>query len=202
MQATGKRSLHTSTQPKRSYDVLLMDGQLDVHWMGLLEQKQEKTRFVRVDSDTVEHLIEKEEKENVTLTDKQKEVMTETVKSQLPPMEKTEFSVDFKSLGEASKPIQITQNEFSRRMKEMAAMQQQMAFYGEMPDTYQVVLNADHPLIKQLISESENKEKEELSAEVTSDGRLKQMVDLALLSSGLLKGEALSNFVKRGFETI
>ena len=81
-------------------------------------------------------------------------------------------------------------------------MQQQMAFYGEMPDTYQVVLNADHPLIKQLISESENKEKEELSAEVTSDGRLKQMVDLALLSSGLLKGEALSNFVKRGFETI
>lgn len=193
---------HIDAAKEKGYDVLLMDGQLDVHWMGLLEQKQEKTRFVRVDSDTVEHLIEKEEKENVTLTDKQKEVMTETVKSQLPPMEKTEFSVDFKSLGEASKPIQITQNEFSRRMKEMAAMQQQMAFYGEMPDTYQVVLNADHPLIKQLISESENKEKEELSAEVTSDGRLKQMVDLALLSSGLLKGEALSNFVKRGFETI
>lgn len=193
---------HIDAAKEKGYDVLLMDGQLDVHWMGLLEQKQEKTRFVRVDSDTVEHLIEKEEKENVTLTDKQKEVMTETVKSQLPPMEKTEFSVDFKSLGEASKPIQITQNEFSRRMKEMAVMQQQMAFYGEMPDTYQVVLNADHPLIKQLISESENKEKEELSAEVTSDGRLKQMVDLALLSSGLLKGEALSNFVKRGFETI
>lgn len=193
---------HIDAAKEKGYDVLLMDGQLDVHWMGLLEQKQEKTRFVRVDSDTVEHLIEKEEKENVTLTDKQKEVMTETVKSQLPPMEKTEFRVDFKSLGEASKPIQITQNEFSRRMKEMAAMQQQMAFYGEMPDTYQVVLNADHPLIKQLISESENKEKEELSAEVTSDGRLKQMVDLALLSSGLLKGEALSNFVKRGFETI
>jgi molecular chaperone HtpG len=193
---------HIDAAKEKGYDVLLMDGQLDVHWMGLLEQKQGKTRFVRVDSDTVEHLIEKEEKENVTLTDKQKEVMTETVKSQLPPMEKTEFNVDFKSLGEASKPIQITQNEFSRRMKEMAAMQQQMAFYGEMPDTYQVVLNADHPLIKQLISESENKEKEELSAAVTSDGRLKQMVDLALLSSGLLKGEALSNFVKRGFEMI
>jgi len=87
-------------------------------------------------------------------------------------------------------------------MKEMAAMQQQMAFYGEMPDTYQVVLNVEHPLIRQLITESENKEKEELIAQASSDGKLKQMVDLALLSSGLLKGEALSNFVKRGFEMI
>lgn len=193
---------HIDAAKEKGYDVLLMDGQLDVHWMGLLEQKQGKTRFVRVDSDTVEHLIEKEEKENVTLSDKQKESVTEAVKSQLPAMEKTEFGVDFKFLGGTSRPIQITQNEFSRRMKEMAAMQQQMAFYGEMPDTYQVVLNADHPVIKQLISASENKEKEELFAEVTSDGRLKQMVDLALLSSGLLKGEALSNFVKRGFEMI
>ncbi|MCE5205313.1 MAG: molecular chaperone HtpG [Porphyromonadaceae bacterium] len=193
---------HIDAAKEKGYDVLLMDGQLDVHWMGLLEQKQGKTRFVRVDSDTVEHLIEKEEKENVTLSDKQKESVTEAVKSQLPAMEKTEFGVDFKFLGETSRPVQITQNEFSRRMKEMAAMQQQMAFYGEMPDTYQVVLNVDHPLIKQLISESENKGKEELFAEVTSDGRLKQMVDLALLSSGLLKGEALSNFVKRGFEII
>lgn len=193
---------HIDAAKEKGYDVLLMDGQLDVHWMGLLEQKQGKTRFVRVDSDTVEHLIEKEEKENVTLTDKQKEMVTEAVKSQLPPMEKTEFSVDFKSLGEASRPIQITQNEFSRRMKEMAAMQQQMAFYGEMPDTYQVVLNVEHPLIRQLITESENKEKEELIAQASSDGKLKQMVDLALLSSGLLKGEALSNFVKRGFEMI
>ena len=193
---------HIDAAKEKGYDVLLMDGQLDVHWMGLLEQKQGKTRFVRVDSDTVEHLIEKEEKENVTLTDKQKEMVTEAVKSQLPPMEKTEFSVDLKSLGEASRPIQITQNEFSRRMKEMAAMQQQMAFYGEMPDTYQVVLNVEHPLIRQLITESENKEKEELIAQASSDGKLKQMVDLALLSSGLLKGEALSNFVKRGFEMI
>lgn len=193
---------HIDAAKEKGYDVLLMDGQLDVHWMGLLEQKQGKTRFVRVDSDTVEHLIEKEEKENVTLSDKQKESVTEAVKSQLPTMEKTEFGVDFKFLGETSRPVQIIQNEFSRRMKEMAAMQQQMAFYGEMPDTYQVVLNVDHPLIKQLVSESENKEKEELIAQMTTDGRLKQMVDLALLSNGLLKGEALSNFVKRGFEMI
>jgi molecular chaperone HtpG len=193
---------HIDAAKEKGYDVLLMDGQLDIHWMGLLEQKQGKIRFVRVDSDTVEHLIEKEEKENVTLTDKQKESVTEAVKSQLPVMEKTEFGVDFKFLGKTSRPVQITQNEFSRRMKEMAAMQQQMAFYGEMPDTYQVVLNVDHPLIKLLINESEDKEKEELIAQITSDGKLKQMVDLALLSGGLLKGEALSDFVKRGFQTI
>lgn len=193
---------HIDAAKEKGYDVLMMDGQLDVHWMGLLEQKLGKTRFVRVDSDTVEHLIEKEDKKEVSLSDKQKEVVTETVKSQLPPMEKTEFSIDFKELGEASRPVQITQNEFSRRMKEMAAMQQQMAFYGEMPDTYQVVLNVQHPFVKALIDESEAKDKEELIAQITSEGKLKQMVDLALLSGGMLKGEALSNFVKRNFEMI
>lgn len=187
---------------EKGYDVLLMDGQLDVHWMGLLEQKQEKTRFVRVDSDIIEHIIEKEESAKVELSDKQKESLTETVKTQLPAMEKTEFSVDFKALGEASKPVQITQNEFSRRMKEMAALQQQMAFYGEMPDSYQVVLNADHPYIKKLIAQSETLEKAELMAATTADAKLKQMIDLALLAGGLLKGEALSSFVKRSFEMI
>ena len=187
---------------EKGYDVLLMDGQLDVHWMGLLEQKQEKTRFVRVDSDIIEHIIEKDEKSAPELNDKQKETLTEVVKSQLPLIEKTEFNVDFKALGESSKPVQITQNEFSRRMKEMAAMQQQMAFYGEMPDSYQLVLNADHPYIKELIAQSEEKEKEELKRTVTADTKLKQMVDLALLAGGLLKGEALNSFVKRSFEMI
>ncbi|HOO96054.1 MAG TPA: molecular chaperone HtpG, partial [Proteiniphilum sp.] len=110
--------------------------------------------------------------------------------------------VDFKALGESSKPVQITQNEFSRRMKEMAAMQQQIAFYGEMPDSYQLVLNADHPYIKELIEQSETGEKEELKATVTTEAKLKQMVDLALLAGGLLKGEALNSFVKRSFEMI
>lgn len=187
---------------EKGYDVLLMDGQLDIHWMGLLEQKQEKTRFVRVDSDIIEHIIEKDEKSAPELNDKQKETLTEVVKSQLPVIEKTEFNVDFKALGESSKPVQITQNEFSRRMKEMAAMQQQMAFYGEMPDSYQLVLNADHPYIKELIAQSEEKEKEELKRTVTADTKLKQMVDLALLAGGLLKGEALNSFVKRSFEMI
>ena len=187
---------------EKGYDVLLMDGQLDIHWMGLLEQKQEKTRFVRVDSDIIEHIIEKDEKSAPELNDKQKETLTEVVKSQLPVIEKTEFNVDFKALGESSKPVQITQNEFSRRMKEMAAMQQQMAFYGEMPDSYQLVLNADHSYIKELIAQSEEKEKEELKRTVTADTKLKQMVDLALLAGGLLKGEALNSFVKRSFEMI
>lgn len=187
---------------EKGYDVLLMDGQLDVHWMGLLEQKLEKTRFVRVDSDIIEHIIEKEEKSTLEMSEKQKETLIEVVKSQLPVIEKTEFSVDFKALGESSKPVQITQNEFSRRMKEMAAMQQQMAFYGEMPDSYQLVLNADHPYIKELIEQSETGEKEELKATVTTEAKLKQMVDLALLAGGLLKGEALNNFVKRTFEMI
>jgi molecular chaperone HtpG len=186
----------------KGYDVLLMDGQLDVHWIGLMEQKLEKTRFVRVDSDTMEHIIAKEEATTVELSDKQKESLTATVKAQLPTIEKTEFSVDFKSLGETAKPIQITQNEFSRRMKEMAAMQQQMAFYGEMPDSYQVVLNVQHPFIQELVNASEAEEKEALIARVSADSKLKQMVDLALLANGMLKGEALNSFVKRSFEMI
>lgn len=193
---------HIEEAKEKGYDVLLMDGQLDIHWMGLLEQKFEKTRFVRVDSDTIEHIIEKEETTKVELTDRQKENLSETVKSLLPAMDKTEFNVDFKPLGESSRPIQITQDEFSRRMKEMAAMQQQMAFYGEMPDTYQIVLNVQHPFIKELINESEQENKEAFISQTTSDNRLKQLVDLALLSNGMLKGEALNNFVKRSFEMV
>lgn len=199
---TQEQYSHIEAAKEKGYDVLQLDGQLDVHWVGLLEQKIEKTRFVRVDSDIIEHIIQKEDVKEVDLTDEQKESITETVKSQIPVIEKTEFGVDFKSLGQDSKPIQITQNEFSRRMKEMAAMQQQMAFYGEMPDTYQVVLNIQHPLIKELIDASKEKDKETLLSETKNDGRLKHLVDLALLSNGMLKGEALNNFVKRSFDLI
>lgn len=193
---------HIDPATEKGYDVLLMDGQLDVHWMGLLEQKLGKTRFVRVDSNTADQLIEKENTAKVDLSDKQKESLTEVVKSQLPTIEKTEFNVEPKALGANTKPVQITQNEFSRRMKEMSAMQQGMAFYGEMPDMFQVVLNVEHPLIKQLITETDGKEKEELTAYAAANGKLKQMIDLALLSNGMLKGEALSNFVKRSFDMI
>lgn len=179
---------HIEAAKEKGYDVLLMDGQLDVHWVGLLEQKLEKTRFVRVDSDIIDHIIQKEDIKEIVLSDKQKETLTHTIKAQLPAIEKTEFTVDFKALGESSRPVQIVQNEFSRRMKEMAAMQQQMAFYGELPDTYQVVLNTQHPSIKSLIDASKEKDKELLLKEITEDGKIKQMIDLALLSGGMLKG--------------
>ncbi len=193
---------HIDAAKEKGYDILIMDGQLDVHWMGLLEQKLGKTRFVRVDSNTADLLIEKEDTAKVDLSDKQKENLTEVVKSQLPVMEKTEFNVEPKAFDANTKPVQITQNEFSRRMKEMSAMQQGMAFYGEMPDMFQVVLNVEHPLIKQLITEIEDKEKEELTAYAAANTKLKQMIDLALLSNGMLKGEALSDFVKRSYELI
>ncbi len=187
---------------EKGYDVLMMDGQLDVHWVGLLEQKLEKTRFVRVDSNTVEHLIEKEEETSVELSDKEKENLTEAVKSQLPKIDKTEFNVDFKSLGESTRPVQITQDEFSRRMKEMSAMQPGMAFYGEMPNMFQVILNMDHPLAKQLLNDTKDISKENAAEFASKDAKLKQIIDLALLSNGMLKGEALSNFIKRSVEMI
>jgi len=191
---------HIDAAKSKGYDVLIMDGQLDIHWMGMIEQKFGKTRFVRVDSDTIDHLIQKEEVANVELTDKQKENMTEAVKSLLPTVTKAEFDVDFKALSENDKPVQITQNEFSRRMKEMSAMQPGMAFYGEMPDMFQVVLNVNHPLIKQVINEVENKEKDDMKAYASENKKLKQMIDLALLSNGMLKGEALSDFIKRSID--
>ena len=187
---------------EKGYDVLLMDGQLDTHWVGLLEQKLEKSRFIRVDSDTAENIIEKEEAAKIELTDKQKENIDEVVKSQLPKTEKTEFMVDYKALGKAGRPIQVTQNEFSRRMKEMSQMQPGMAFYGEMPDTYQVALNIDHPVIAKMISETESKEKEELQQYASENKTLHQLIDLALLSNGMLKGEALNEFIKRNYESL
>ena len=187
---------------EKGYDVLLMDGQLDSHWVGLLEQKLENSRFIRVDSDTAENIIVKEESAKVDLNDKQKENIEEVVKSTLPKVEKTEFSIDYKALGKNARPIQITQNEFSRRMKEMAQMQPGMAFYGEMPDTYQVALNIDHPFIAGMINETETKEKDELPQYALDNKTLHQLIDLALLSNGMLKGEALNEFIKRNYEDL
>ena len=185
---------------EKGYDVLLMDGQLDTHWVGLLEQKLEKSRFIRVDSDTAENIIVKKEPTKVDLTDKQKENIEEVVKSQLPKIEKTEFMVDYKALGVEGRPIQIIQNEFSRRMKEMSQMHPGMAFYGEMPDTYQVALNVDHPIIAEMISETESKEKEQLEQYGAEHNTLHQLIDLALLANGMLKGKALNEFIKRNYE--
>lgn len=148
----------------KGYDVLVMDGQLDVHAISQLEQKFEKTRFVRVDGDTVEKLIQKEDTAQLSITDKQRDELIAIFKSQLPAIEKTEFLVAFEELSEQTNPVFVTQNEFMRRMKEMSALQGgMMNFYGEMPDSYNLVVNTAHPLIVNLLNDQEEKLKEELS---------------------------------------
>ncbi len=148
----------------KGYDVLLMDGQLDIHLIGHLEQKWEKTRFVRVDSDVIEKLIQKEDTANVSLSEAQREALTAIFNSQLPPMEKTNFIITFEQLGPNVNPVLITQNEFMRRMKEMSAMQGgMMNFYGEMPDSYNLVVNTTHPLIEKLLKDEETACAEELA---------------------------------------
>lgn len=241
----------------KGYDVLLMDGQLDIHFIGLLEQKLEKSRFVRVDSDIINNLVRKNDKTEVSLDAAQRNMMTTVFKSQIPTLEKAEFMVMFEALGEQSQPVIITQNEFMRRMKDMSAMQPGMNFYGEMPDSFNLIINTEHPLSKKVIEETEkdchaeiepiqkeinelndaisklqeaskgkkdeeipvtekeelrNKEKEvdslrkkesELLTQYANKHKLvRQLVDLALLSNNMLKGEALSQFIKRSVEML
>ncbi|GAB6121826.1 molecular chaperone HtpG [Dysgonomonas termitidis] len=193
---------YINTAKDKGYDVILFDGQLDVHMAGMLEQKFGKSKFVRVDADTIDNLVRKEDSKEVNLTDKQKEELNEAFTSQLPKIEKTEFTIDYKALDARAQPVQITQNEFMRRMKEMSAMQTGMGFYGEMPNSYNLVLNIEHPLIKKIMSDIEGKNKEAVDSYATESANIRQLIDLALLSNGMLKGEALNNFVKRNMENI
>lgn len=187
---------------EKGYSVVLFDGQLDVHMASLLEQKLEKSRFVRVDSDTVENLIPKSDIAEVALDDKQKEALSEAFKSQLPTVDKAEFTIEYRASGENAQPLQITQNEFMRRMKEMSAMQTGMGLYGEMPHYYNLVLNVDHPVIKKVLADVDGKEKESIDAYAGENNTIRQLIDLALLSNGMLKGEALNKFVKRNMDQI
>ena len=139
----------------KGYSVLLLDGQLDVAMVSMLEQKFEKARFTRVDSDVVDNLIVKEDKKEAVLEADQQEAITTAFKSQLPKIEKVEFNVTTQALGENSNPVMITQSEYMRRMKEMANIQAGMSFYGEMPDMFNLVLNSDHKLVKQVLAEEE-----------------------------------------------
>lgn len=241
----------------KGYNVLLCDGELDVPTVSFLEQKLEKSRFVRVDSDTADRLIAKDEVRELKLTQDERDNLSEAFRSQMPKLDKVEFGVEVQALGETMQPTVITQNEFMRRMKDMSRFQQGMAFYGQMPDSYMLVLNADHPLIKKILSgeteataealrpiESELKgkearlaalrqeqskkkpeditkeDKEELSstekaieeqrnkkrqivAEYAKGNTLiHQLVDLALLQNGMLRGAALNDFVKRSVEVL
>jgi molecular chaperone HtpG len=176
---------------ERGYDVLVMDGQLDNHFMNTLETKLEKTRFVRVDADVIDNLIKKGESKEVKLTEEERNALIEVFKSAIPAIEKTDFVVGFEHLGEKGNPVTITQNEFMRRMKEMADMQPGMNFYGDMPVSYTMTVNLDAPAVKKIEADKEN----------TKD-TVHQLVDLALLSNGLLKGEALSKFIKRNMDLV
>jgi len=143
-----------------------MDGQLDVHVVSQLEQKFEKTRFVRVDSDVIDKIIQKNDDNKVTLTNDQRDALVTVFESQIPALEKTNFIITFEQLAPTSNPVFVTQNEFMRRMKEMSALQGgggMMNFYGEMPDSYNLVVNTAHPVIEKLLTEEEAACKAEVS---------------------------------------
>ncbi len=240
----------------KGYSVLLMDGQLDTPVVSMLEQKFEKSRFTRVDADTIDRLISKEDV-NKELNETKFANLSVIFSQQLPKIDKTEFNVETQAMGENSMPIVITQSEYMRRMKDMAHIQPGMAFYGEMPDMFNLVLNTDHKLIKNVLSDSEEcttekltqieselkglhareailrknqegKKPEEVNQEEknelkicedsieteelkkseilknygTDNKKVHQLIDLALLQNGMLKGEALTNFVKRSIDLI
>jgi molecular chaperone HtpG len=242
---------------EKGYSVLIMDGQLEPHVISQLEHKLEKTRFVRVDSDTIDNLIRKADQNAVHLNEDQKVALSEAFKSQFPTLEKTEFNVSFEALGEQANPVMLTQSEYMRRMREMSAMQPGMSFYGDIPDSYNIVLNTDHPIIKNILADEEKactdelkpiladikgwearrsdlrevqdkkkpeeitpEEKEDLtntnqkidelseqrnqifSAYAAGNPIVGQLIDLALLGNGLLKGEPLSRFIRRSVELI
>ncbi|MDR0371158.1 MAG: molecular chaperone HtpG [Prevotellaceae bacterium] len=148
----------------KGYDVLVMDGQLDVHFIGQQEQKADKIQFVRVDSDTVDKLIRKDDAPTVALNDEQRTALSTVFESQLPTMDKINFIVTLEQLSPTSNPVLITQNEFMRRMKDMSTMQGgMMSFYGEMPDSYNLVLNTAHPLIEKLLKDEESKLDEKIT---------------------------------------
>lgn len=140
---------------EKGYSVLLMDGQLDSHFIGMLENKLEKSHFVRVDSDVVDNLIAKEDKKVVELSLVQRDILTNMFRSQLPKIEKCEILVSYEALSEQGSPIVITQNEYMRRMKDMAAIQSGMAFYAELPNSYNMVVNTEHPIVKCIMETAE-----------------------------------------------
>lgn len=237
----------------RGYDVLVMDGQLDTHFVGLLEHKIEKSRFVRVDSDVIDNLIPKEERKEVDLTDVQREILISVFQSQLPKTDKAQFFVTFEAMKPTDSPIVITQDEYMRRMKEMAALQPGLNFYGEMPDSYSLRVNTENPVVqhmadrayaaltdsvKPLLDEieannakikeaeedksgenAEEKHKQTDTLRADNDANRKklvevaseyakgepvvgQLIDLALLANGMLRGEQLAHFIERSTELL
>ena len=244
----------------KGFSVLMMDGQLDTPMVNMLEQKLEKSRFTRVDADIIDRLIVKEDAKKTDLTDEQTANLSQVFRSQMPKLDKTEFYVEIQALGEANQPVLITQNEYMRRMKAMSQFQAGMNFYGQMPNSYNIVLNSDHELVKKVLADAEQhtaealkpvlaelkgqearlavlhqsqdkkkpeeitqEEKEEkddlqntqkavndekqkrdnIIADYAKDNNIvHQLIDLALLQNGMLKGAALDAFLKRSVSMI
>ena len=172
------------TAKNKGYDVLLMDCELDSHYVNLLEQKLPDARFARVDSDSIDRLIPKEDRAKAELGDEQKQKLTDTFKGALP--EGNEYNIEGDNLGEDATPVLITQNEFMRRYREMSSLGGGMNFYGTLPASYDVTVNLENPLVKKILDGGQG-----------SDDILHQVVDLALLENGMLKGKALSDFILR-----
>ena len=242
---------------QKGYSVLLMEGQLDTPMVNMLEQKLEKSRFTRVDADIIDRLIVKEDAKKTDLTKDQSDNLTEVFRSQMPKLDKAEFFVEIQALGEQNQPVLITQNEYMRRMKAMSQFQAGMNFYGQMPDSYNIVLNSDHALVKKVLEDAEantaeslkpilaeikgqearlavlhqeqgkkkpeeitQKEKDDVhnTEKAISDEKVKrndiisgyaknnnivhQLIDLALLQNGMLKGASLDAFLKRSVDMI
>ncbi len=235
----------------KGYSVIVLDGQLDSHFVGLLENKLERTKLVRVDSDIIDNLIPKAEHKGVELSAVQRNIYTTLFRSQLPKDEKVNYMVSFEAISPESAPIVLTQNEYMRRMKDMAALQPGMSFYGEMPDSYSVIINISNPVVERVTKaaddalepkiaplvhkvednekalselrgkEDENKEEQKkireledatksvrdeqekmVSEYAASQPIVKQLIDLALLGNGMLKGEALNAFINRSLSML
>ena len=241
----------------KGYSVLLMDGQLDTPSVSMFEQKLEKSRFVRVDADIIDRLIVKEDAQKDELAEDKRDNLSEVFRSQMPKLDKAEFMVEVQALGENAQPVVITQSEYMRRMKDMSRYQQGMGFYAQMPDSFNLVLNSDHPLIKKVLDDEtaavsellkpveseirgqqarvdvlrqeQNKKKyDEITQEEKDDLQasekalneqkdkkkaiiadyakdnaiVHQLIDLALLQNGMLKGAALDAFLKRSVDLI
>jgi molecular chaperone HtpG len=255
----GKHSFLQSAKAK-GYDVLEMNGQLDSHYINWYEQKNENIRFVRVDSDIIDHLIRKKENEKISLSEAQQEIMRPVFESQLPDDEDIRYTISFEPMSAEDAPVVITQNEFMRRMKDMAKMSgdQMSRFYGQMPDNFTIAVNGNHPIVIDILDSVEKaygdklksitkkidaavaeenrfeeitkdkKEEEELTVEEKEmreelskkilnlrdernlrlkeigkeNSLVRQIIDLALLSNGMLKGKNLSDFIQRSISLI
>ena len=204
--ATNKDEQYTYVEDAKAkgYDVLIMDGQLDVHAISQLEQKSEKTRFVRVDSDVIDKLIQKENTGSVALNEEQRNALVSVFESQIPTIEKANFIVTFEQLAPTANPVFVTQNEFMRRMKDMSAMQGggMMSFYGEMPDSFNLVINTAHPLIEKLVSEEETATEAETAPFNAQLGEMKNRQTSLKDSHKGKKDEEISSEEKEELESL